>query len=139
MIVGSSDSGGVAPSPDHDRAQHPPVRPTGVEQRSDPVVLEVPEAEADAFDALDQVVEGFGRTVGHPGQVEVADLVEPALDGPSELLDLGRHGPFHAVALELVEHLAGLVGVARAVEVPQALLDAVGDGHLGVRVAQLEQ
>jgi len=53
------------------------VRPTGIEQRSDPVVLEVAELEGDAPDAFDQVVEGFGGSVGHSRQVEVGDLVEP--------------------------------------------------------------
>jgi hypothetical protein len=48
---------GSATSPDDDRAQHAPVRLAGVEQSSDPVLLEVAEAEANAFDALDQVVE----------------------------------------------------------------------------------
>jgi len=70
---------GSATSPDDDRAEHSPVRLAGVEQRSDPVVLEVTEPEADPFDALDQVVERFGRTVGHPGQVEVAIFSNQAL------------------------------------------------------------
>src|SRR5271170_8073224 len=77
---------GSATSPDDDRAQHTPVRLAGVEQRSDPVVLEVAEPEADPFDALDQVVERFGRTVRDPGQVEVGDLFEPGLQRASELL-----------------------------------------------------
>ena len=40
---GSSDPDGVLGSSDDDRAQHAPVRPGGVEQGPDPVVLEVPE------------------------------------------------------------------------------------------------
>jgi hypothetical protein len=53
---GSSDSDGVTA----------PQRTT--------VVLEVPEAEADPLDAFDQVVERFGGSVGHLGDVEVAQL-----------------------------------------------------------------
>src|ERR1700722_7717764 len=82
---------GAATSLDDDRTEHTPVRLAGVEQRTDPVVLEVAEPEADPLDALDQVVERFGRTVRDPGQVEVGDLVEPGPDGASEPLDLGRH------------------------------------------------
>ena len=37
-----------------------------MEQCPDSVVLEVPEAEADLFDALDQVVVRFGWSVGDP-------------------------------------------------------------------------
>ena len=75
---------GSPTSPDDDRTEHAPVRLAGVERRPDPVVLEVAEPEADPLDALDQVVEGFGRTVGEPGQVEVGDLVEPGLESSSE-------------------------------------------------------
>ena len=73
---------------------------------------------ADPFDALDQVVEGFGRTVGNPGRVAVvAQLVESGPNGASELLDLRRHGAFETVALEVFEPCPGLVGIARTVEV----------------------
>ena len=47
----------------------------GVEKRSNPVVLEVAEAESDAFDSLDQVVQRFGGAVGDTGQVVVAMLL----------------------------------------------------------------
>jgi hypothetical protein len=66
---------GSRPSPDDDRAQHTPVRCAGVEKRSNPVVLEVAEAESDAFDSLDQVVQRFGGAVGDTGQVVVAMLL----------------------------------------------------------------
>src|ERR1700722_1783092 len=111
---------GSACSANDDRTEDPPVRFAGVEQGSDPVVLEVAEAEADALDPLDQVVERFGRPVAHAGQMEVGDLVEPVLDGAPEALDLRWHGFLEAVRLELGEHLAGLVWVARPIEVTQA-------------------
>ena len=65
------------------------VRLAGVEQCPDPVVLEVAESESDALDPLDEVVEGLGRPVGHPGQVEVADLVEPGANGVPDLWTSG--------------------------------------------------
>src|SRR5580692_12859037 len=116
---------GSSTSSDDDRAEHPPVRPAGVEQGPDPVVLEVAEPEADALDALDQVVERLGRSVGHLGQVVVAELVEPLLDRSPELLHLGRHGPLETVGLKLSEDPAGFVGVLGLVEVPEPLLDAI--------------
>ena len=71
---------GSRPSSDDDRAQDSPVRLAGVEQGSDPVVLEVAKSETDALDALDQVVEGLSWSVGHPGVVVIDDLVEPVVD-----------------------------------------------------------
>src|ERR1700722_2092727 len=130
---------GSACSANDDRAEAPPVRFAGVEQDSDPVVLEVAEAEADALDPLDQVVERFGRTVAHAGQMEGGDLVEPVPNRAPEALDLRWHGLLEAVPLELGEHRFGLVGIARSVEVTQALLDPVGNGHLGSGIAQLEE
>jgi hypothetical protein len=74
---------GSRASPDHDRAEHPPVRVSGVEQDTYSVVLEVPKPECHTLDALDQIVEGLGGTVRDSRDVEVADLLEPGLDGPS--------------------------------------------------------
>ena len=105
----------------------------------DPVVLEVAEPETDPLDALDQVVDRFGRSVAHAGDVEVADLLEPGLDGASQLLDLGRHRGLQAVLLQLFEHRPGLAHVERPIEVPQPFLHPIGNRHLGVRVAELEQ
>jgi hypothetical protein len=50
-------AGSCVSPPDDDRTEHTPVGLAGVEQGTDPVVLEVAEAEADPFDPLDQVVE----------------------------------------------------------------------------------
>src|SRR5580658_1529288 len=136
---GSSESGGVAPSSHHDRAENPPVRAAGVEEGPDPVVLEVAESEPDALDPLDQIVERLGGSVGDAGPVEVDDLVEPAPDGASQPLDLGGHGPFAAVGLELFEDHGGLLKVAAAIEVTEALLGPIGNGHLAARITQLEQ
>jgi hypothetical protein len=71
MWVFGSERGSCT-SADDDRARDPPVGPAGVEQRSDPVVLEVAESEADACNALDQVVEPLGGPLlGLAGSVEV--------------------------------------------------------------------
>lgn len=74
---------GSGTSSDDEEAE---VGSAGVEESPDPVVLEVAEAEADAFD---EVVEGLGGPVGHLGKVVVADLVEPRPDDASQLSDLG--------------------------------------------------
>ena len=80
---GSSDPGGVLGSLDDDGAQYWPVGFAGVEQCADAVVVEVAEPEADAFDPLDQVVQRLGGSVAEAGAVEVADRVEPLLEGPA--------------------------------------------------------
>jgi len=71
--------------------EDPPVRFPGVKQSAYSIVLEVPKAKSDAFDAFDQVVDGLGWTVADSSEVEVADLVEPVANRAAQLLDLGRH------------------------------------------------
>lgn len=56
-----------------------------------------------------------------------------------EFLDLGWHRSGHAVLEEISHHCYRLVGVARAIEVAQALLRSVRDGDLAIGVAQLQQ
>lgn len=68
----------------------PPVWGAGVEQRSDPVVAEIPKSEGHSLDALDQVVDRFGWAVRHLGVVPGCDLVGPPLQGLAELMDLRR-------------------------------------------------
>src|SRR6516164_3601603 len=114
---GSSESGGARRSSDDDRAQGTPVRPPGVEQRPDAVVLEVAEAEADPLDALDQVVERLGGAVGDTREMEVGDLVEPVPESPAQLLDLGGHGGPAAVLLKFSQHRVGHLGVLGPIEV----------------------
>ena len=70
-LTGPSDLSGVDGV---DGGQQAPIRQAGVEQDSDPVVLEGPEAEADSFDAFDEVVDSFGGAVGDKGLVPVGDL-----------------------------------------------------------------
>ena len=76
-----------AGSSDDDGCEDAPVGFAGVEQCSDAVVVEVGEAVADAFDAFDQVIEGFGGSVADAGDVEVADLVEPGFEGAGDLVE----------------------------------------------------
>ena len=51
-------------------------------------VVEVSSLEGSAFDAFDEVVSGFGWSVGDPGGVPVKDLVPPVPDGAAEPVDL---------------------------------------------------
>lgn len=46
------------------------------------VVGEVGESVADPLEAFDHVVEGFGGSITHSGDVEIADLVEPGVEAP---------------------------------------------------------
>ena len=114
-----------------------PVGFAGVEQGSDPVVVEVGESEGDAFDAFDQIVGGLGGCVGDSGGVPVGDLVSPVRDGASQPVDLGGHGGVLEVLGELVDGggaQVGVVDVIGASEGRQALpvvategsVDAVG-------------
>ena len=54
-----------------------PVGSAGVEQRSDPVVVEVDDPERDPLDAFDQVVDRFGRPVRDTRSMRRRDLVPP--------------------------------------------------------------
>ena len=71
-----------------DGGEEVPVGFAGVEEGSDSVVGEVAEPEGCSFDAFDEVVERFGGSVGHAGDVPVGDLGGPSGDGSSELVDL---------------------------------------------------
>ena len=53
-------------------------------------MVEATESEADALDALDQVVGGFGGAVGGLRSVPGEDLAPPGPQGPAECPDLGR-------------------------------------------------
>ena len=65
---------------------------------------EVAKPERDAFDPFDEVVEGFGGSVGYLRDVPVGDLGGPAGDGATELVDLGWAG----FVLEVVCELEGV-------------------------------
>jgi len=122
-------------SSDDDAPNRRQFRPAGIEQRPGPVDLEVAEPEADPLDPLDQVVEDLGGSVAHPGQVVVAELVEPS-DRASESLDIGGHGPPEAMTLELVEQLAGLVGVTCGIEGRCCIGGSSGAGTLVARCSR---
>ena len=104
---------GSSTSSDHDRTEGPPVRSAGVEQGPDPVVVEVADAEADPFDGVDRVVERRGGSVGHLGQVVVADVVGPPWIVRPSFRTSGAMARLRQWAFELVEDPTGLLGVAR--------------------------
>ena len=67
-----------------DGGEERPVGFAGVEQCSDSVVGEAAESVGDAFDGFDEVVDGFGGSVGDPCRVMLlcvssGDLGEPVL------------------------------------------------------------
>ena len=58
---------------------------------ADPVVVEAAEPERHPLDPLDQVVDRFGRAVGHVGAVPGDDLVSPPAERAAEGAHLERH------------------------------------------------
>ena len=136
---GSSDLSGVQALVGSRSSPNAPVRLAGVEHGSVSVALEVAEAEADALDPFDQVIERLGGPVAHPGQGEIDDPFEPLADRLSELLDLGRHGALHTVGHELFEHGVGVGEVGRGVEVTEPFFHPIRNGHLRARSPERDQ
>ena len=64
-----------------DGGEEVPVGFPGVEKGADSVVREVTKPEGCSFDPFDEVVEGFGGSVGYLRDVPVGDLGGPAGDG----------------------------------------------------------
>ena len=126
-------------SSDRDRSEHSPVGLSGVEQDSDAVVLEVPKAESNPLDALDQVVDGLRWGIGDSLQMVVADLVEPPFEGPPQALDLPWHCLRGRPSDEVIQHGSSRIWVLGSVEVSEALFDPVGNRHLSTWVTELEQ
>ena len=75
----------------------------GVEEDSGSVVGEVCESVDDAFDSFDQVVHGFGDSVGVVGVVVGEDLGVPGLQSCPEFLNFGWHHDSSAVIYQFIE------------------------------------
>jgi len=72
-----------------DRLQERPIRPSGVEESTDPVVAEVSESEGRPLHPLDEIVGCFARPVGDMGAVP-GDLSAPVPSvRPSERASTG--------------------------------------------------
>jgi hypothetical protein len=84
--------------------------------------LRLPHPEGDVCDALDQVVECLGRTVGDVGTVPGDDVVAPTLDGAAEAAHLERHLGVGEVADDLVHPLLSDRRVAVVVDLADDLL-----------------
>ena len=124
---------------DDDGFEGSPVGFAGVEQGSDSVVVEVGEAESDAFDAFDQVVQRFGGAVADLGVVVVHDLLEPPFECSGEFAELGRHRWLGAMANQIVQHRPGGLNVRGAVELPESFFYPVGQGDFTGWVAEFQQ
>ena len=83
---------------------------------------EFAEAEADALDPFDQIVDGLGRPVRHERFVPREDLLAPTTQGSAEGADFGRHRVVGHVSDELVEVFSRDRGVVEIVETAQRLL-----------------
>jgi hypothetical protein len=102
-------------------------------------VRELAEPEADAFDPLDQVVDGFGQSVRHERFVPREDLFAPTSRCAAQRPDLGWHRGVGHVDDQLVEVLGGDGGVVDVVETAQRLFRVPGRADLTARVAGFEQ
>jgi hypothetical protein len=102
-------------------------------------VGEAAEPERDALDALDQVVDGFGRPVAHLGLVPGGDLGGPPNDRAAELGDLGWARVVLEVDTEPLDELDCQVGVGDAVDRPHDFLGVPGHAHSAARVARLRE
>ena len=91
------------------------------QQESEPIVLEVPEPEAEALDVLDDEVGAFGRGVGEPGPVPAQDRGLPAGDGAGEPVELG-HVAVGAMCVEGDEPAAGVECVGGEVGLTEQFL-----------------
>ena len=92
-----------------------------------------------AFQHRDEVVDGLGGAVGHPGVMPGGELAGPADDGAAELADLGRARLVLQVAAEAGDELVGVVGVVDVVDGPDGLLGVPGGADLAVGVAGVQQ
>ena len=89
-----------------------------VEQKPEPIVLEVAEAVADPLDLLDEQVHGFGGPVGQAGAVPTEDLVFPTPHRRGEAAEFDDVGGA-AVGVEALEALAGLPGGTGGVDLSE--------------------
>lgn len=95
--------------------------------------------ERDALDALDEVVDRFGRSVRVMAAMLRGDRLLPADDRAAEAPDFGRARVVLEVDTELGdEHRSG-VRVADLVDRAQDLLGVPGHAHLTARIASAQQ
>src|SRR5918994_3675949 len=110
---------------------------SAAQEEPESIVLEVPEAEPEALDVLDDEVGAFGCRVGEPGAVPAQDRDLPTGDGAGEALELG-YVAAGAVVVEGDEPPAGLEGVDGEVGLAQQLFGEVGRADLAVWVAGIQ-
>ena len=116
-----------------------PVGFSCVEESADSVVVEVSSPEGGAFDAFDQVVDGFGWAVGDLAVVPVVDLGAPAPDGASQGVDFGWQARVLEFVGELVDCFWSGFGVWRVVDASDSFFGVPGVADFAVWVACSEQ
>ena len=109
-----------------DGVEELPVGFPGVEECSDPVVVESSEPEGNPFDAFDQVVDCFGGSVGNPSVVPVGDLVMPTPQGAAQLGQLRWEVAVGEVLCEFAQVGASNLWAADVIEVPQGFFGVPG-------------
>ena len=104
-----------------------------------PVVREAAEPEGGALDALDEVVDRFGRAVGDPGAVPVHDGGVPATEGAAQAAQLRRAVGVGEVGGEFSEVGAGELGAVDVIEAAEGFLGVPCQADLAAGVAGCEQ
>src|SRR5918994_5539505 len=110
---------------------------SAAQEEPESIVLEVPEAEPEALDVLDDQVRSFGGGVGERGGGPAEDRDFPAGGGAREPLELG-HVAAGAVVVEDDELPTGLEGVAGEIGLSQQFLGQVGGPDLAAGVARMK-
>ena len=97
----------------------------GVEQRPDPVVAEPSKPERDPFDPLDEVVDGFGGSVGDVASVPGHDLVFPPQQGPAERVHFRGTRVVLEIPAEPVDEHVGEIGIGVGIYLADHLLSVI--------------
>jgi acyl-CoA reductase-like NAD-dependent aldehyde dehydrogenase len=95
--------------PHHDRIGHSEVGLAGIEQGSYSEVLEISETESDTFDAFNEVVHAFGRSVGDTVLMPGDNGVEPVAKHAREPSHFERRGPLRAVVDNLAKEVLHII------------------------------
>ena len=122
-----------------DGGEEVPVGLPGVEQRPDPVVAEPSKPERDPFDTFDQVVDGFGGSVGDVASMPGHDLVLPPQQRAAERVDLRWTRVVLEIPAEPVDEHLGEVRIGVGIYLADHLFGVPRRFHLTPGVPSSQQ
>ena len=111
----------------------------GVEECSDPVVVEVSESKGGAFDAFDEVVDCLGGAVSDPRFVPVRDLCMPTPQGAAQLRQLWWAVGVGEVVGEFSQVGVGELWAVDVAEVAQGFFGVPRESHFAFGITGGEQ